>query len=70
MIILLIKLNSDPTCIDFLKDDGINKIFHSFDEVDSWLFENNLTENEYKPIIIEKDIDLKKKLDFFINNNF
>ena len=69
MIILLIKINSEPILIDFLKEDGKNKIFESFEEVDSWLFDNNSHENEYQPVIIEKPKDLKNLLQDFIKNS-
>lgn len=68
MIILLIKINTEPILIDFLKENGINKIFRSFEEVDYWLFENNLDEHEYQPIIIEKTNDLQTILHNFINS--
>lgn len=69
MIILLIKINTEPIHIDFLKEKGKNKVFQSFEEVDSWLFENNSYENEYQPIIIEKTNDLQNILHNFVNNS-
>ena len=69
MVILLIKINTEPILIDFLKENGMNKIFRSFEEVDYWLFENNLDENKYQHIIIEKTNDLQSILHNFIEQS-
>lgn len=59
MKILLLKNTNSPEYLEILKENGKNKIFESYSDMDGWIFDMGLDSESLIPIIIEENkIDL------------
>lgn len=55
MKIILLQNTNSPECIEIVKEEGKNKVFESYNEMDEWFFENNLNNESFIPLIIEEN---------------
>ena len=55
MKIILIKTDTSPEYIEIVKENDLNLVFESYNEIDDWIYENGLNMQNFTPIEIEKN---------------
>lgn len=55
MKIILIKTDKSPEYIEIAKENGLNLVFESYNEIDNWIYDNNLDIEDFILIEIEKN---------------
>lgn len=55
MKILLLKNTNSPEYLEILKENGKNKVFESYSDMDEWIFDMGLDPESLTPIIIEEN---------------
>lgn len=55
MKILLLKNANSPEYLEIVKENGKNKIFKSYSDMDNWIFDMGVDVESLTPIIIEEN---------------
>jgi hypothetical protein len=68
MKFVILKINCDISDISILKDNNKNIVFDNFDEIDAYFVKENLEQNDYSILCIDrKTHDFEKILQDNIN---
>lgn len=68
MKFIILRTNCSVFNITIIKDEQINKVFESYEEIDNWIAENNFNKNEFSILRIEEsEYDLKTILNTHIS---
>jgi hypothetical protein len=64
MKFVILKINCDICDITIIKDGDKNRVFSSYEEIDAWIFDENLEQNDYAVLCIDNQtFDFQKILE-------